>query len=376
MRFFDYNSDSRFSSDAETEFWEALKRAFENNEQGIAFRDYKIRGNTGTVAHIDFLVVHPELGILIFEVKSTRINQIKSIDDTYWNFFNSKSIKNPLRHIDNLMWMLHDIFRGRIDPSSIPTQSYLVLPNINKTQWRKRGFDRVQSRVILSTDLSVKNLLKKLRGGIEATIGGGFRENWEIIEKLFVQNKQAADSQKSKISKNSENDVEKGIIGKYERDKPSIFISYRRKDSAWAVRHIAGYLTEIFGNEVYIFLDVDSIDYGQRFDKVIEEEIQKTNAIIVVIGNEWLKLSHDNGMRRLDDPKDYVVKEISYALDLNKEVIPVLLDDVSMPDEKDLPFPLKTLTLQHAMTLTTDTFKNKMDNLVMRLRILLELENT
>ena len=50
-----------------------------------------------------------------------------------------------------------------------------------------------------------------------------------------------------------------------------------------------------------------------------------------------------DGSRRLDDPADFVRYEVALALERGKVVIPVLIDDVSMPLASRLPEILQAL---------------------------------
>jgi hypothetical protein len=61
----------------------------------------------------------------------------------------------------------------------------------------------------------------------------------------------------------------------------------------------------------------------------------------VLIGNQWLTLKSGNGVRRLDDPHDFVRIEISKALAGNVRVIPLLVNNAKMPVEKDVPADIR-----------------------------------
>lgn len=65
--------------------------------------------------------------------------------------------------------------------------------------------------------------------------------------------------------------------------KGRIFISYRRDDS----RHLAGRiydrLAPHFGEEA-IFMDVEAIDGGVDFVKVLQDAVQECDVLIALIG--------------------------------------------------------------------------------------------
>ena len=84
-----------------------------------------------------------------------------------------------------------------------------------------------------------------------------------------------------------------------------IFLSYRRDDNRHAAGRLYDCLQQRFSSE-QIFFDVDAIEPGLSFLHVIEERIRASDAIIVVIGLNWLDARDGEGHRRLDDPEDFV----------------------------------------------------------------------
>ena len=68
---------------------------------------------------------------------------------------------------------------------------------------------------------------------------------------------------------------------------PSLFISYRRHDSAGYSGRVHDRLQGEFGHNL-LFMDVDSIPLGTDFTKVLGEEIAKCDALLAVIGPGWL----------------------------------------------------------------------------------------
>ena len=57
------------------------------------------------------------------------------------------------------------------------------------------------------------------------------------------------------------------------------------------------------------------------------------------------------GCRRLDNPHDFVRREIALALEHGKKVIPILFDDTQVPPADRLPEPLRALAAIQAMML-------------------------
>ena len=67
-----------------------------------------------------------------------------------------------------------------------------------------------------------------------------------------------------------------------------IFVSYRREDCMIHAGRLAENLTWRAGAEV--FLDVESIPLGVSFPEWIDKEVARCDAMLVVIGNEWLTI--------------------------------------------------------------------------------------
>jgi hypothetical protein len=82
---------------------------------------------------------------------------------------------------------------------------------------------------------------------------------------------------------------------------------------------------------------------GSDFESIIENAISNCEALLVIIGPQWLTATNSLGQRRLDVPSDFVRLEIVTALGRNITAIPVLVEDTTMPSENDLPFDLKPL---------------------------------
>ena len=149
--------------------------------------------------------------------------------------------------------------------------------------------------------------------------------------------------------------------------KDSIFISYRRDDSADVTGRIYDTLTQRFGKEA-IFKDIDSIPFGVDFRKHLKEVIGSCGVLIAIIGDHWLTISDQEGQRRLDDPADYVRIEIESALQRDVPVIPLLVKGARMPKEGELPREMKDLAFRNGSMVRNDPdFHPDMDRLIKNL---------
>src|SRR5512132_3601954 len=129
-----------------------------------------------------------------------------------------------------------------------------------------------------------------------------------------------------------------------------IFISYRREDAAGYAGRLYDRLAAHFGDE-RVFMDVEGIEPGADFFDAIERAVGSCEALIVMIGNEWLAVD-SAGHRRLDDPADFVRIETATALTRGIRVVPVLVDGAVVPRADQLPVQLVPLTRRQAVELS------------------------
>src|SRR5688572_13095569 len=116
----------------------------------------------------------------------------------------------------------------------------------------------------------------------------------------------------------------------------NIYISYRRDDTRWSAQRLFEGLARRFGRRA-IFMDIDAIAPGVDFAHFIERKLSEASAVLVLIGPRWLQSTDVEGLRRLDDPTDFIRREIASALARDIPVIPVLVDGAFMPRMTDLP---------------------------------------
>lgn len=145
-------------------------------------------------------------------------------------------------------------------------------------------------------------------------------------------------------------------------DKPTrIFISYRREDSQTITGRIDEWLVERIPRE-NVFIDIDSVEYGDNFVSRIAETILQCQAMLVVIGPHWLnesgELSH------------YVQSEIEQALRSQRQIIPVLVEGASLPPAERLPESVRSLVyLNAALVRSGRDFQRDMEDVAKTLNI-------
>ena len=150
---------------------------------------------------------------------------------------------------------------------------------------------------------------------------------------------------------------------------PGIFISYRRDDQAGFAGRLADALGTAFGAD-NVFRDIEDIRPGDDFVVTLKKQLHGVDVMLVMIGPAWLATSR-NGIRRLDDPGDFVRLEIQAGLESGKPVIPVLVGGALMPAEADLPPALAGLARRQAVVLSDAGWRGDVERLVTTLRDLL-----
>jgi TIR domain len=142
---------------------------------------------------------------------------------------------------------------------------------------------------------------------------------------------------------------------------PGIFICYRREDSGPQAGRLYDRLSAHFGKE-NVFRDIDTIEPGLDFEKVIRDTVCSCDVLIAVIGKRWLV--DTEGRRRLDHPGDFVRLELETALQRTIRIVPALVDDAIMPGPVDLPEAVAPLSGRQAFEISEARFGNDVDRLI------------
>jgi hypothetical protein len=144
---------------------------------------------------------------------------------------------------------------------------------------------------------------------------------------------------------------------------PDIFISYRRDDTSGYAGRLYDQISAHFGDE-HVFMDVADIEPGSDFVQVLEEKVGTCDALIALIGKNWLTSKDDQNRPRLSNPEDFVSAEIAAALKRNVEVIPVLVGGAKMPEARELPQQLQFLSRHQAIEISDARFSRDVQDLI------------
>ena len=141
--------------------------------------------------------------------------------------------------------------------------------------------------------------------------------------------------------------------------QPRVFLNYRNGIADHVVMMIQNELARLWG-EHGVFRAGKSIPPGETYQPFLLRNATGVKVMLAVIGRGW----EDD---RLDDPDDWVRKEIQHAHDNGVTVIPVLVGARNRLRAQDLPAELKWLADVQDMMITTDAEPADIEQFVKRL---------
>ena len=95
-------------------------------------------------------------------------------------------------------------------------------------------------------------------------------------------------------------------------------------------------------------MDIDSVPLGVDFQEWLNKSVAKASVVLALIGRGWVDARDEHGLRRLENPNEFVRIEIEAALARKITVIPLLIDGAPFPRVEDLPASLQPLTRRNA----------------------------
>lgn len=143
-----------------------------------------------------------------------------------------------------------------------------------------------------------------------------------------------------------------------------IFINYRRDDVPGDARSIREALAARFG-KANVFMDVDNLLAGQRFDIELDKALAQCGVLIAVMGPRWMD---QLTARARSGDRDYVREEIAVALRRGITVIPVragregAMAPVPQPDA--LPADIRDLVLHQKQDVAHERFGRDIAQLI------------
>jgi hypothetical protein len=143
-----------------------------------------------------------------------------------------------------------------------------------------------------------------------------------------------------------------------------IFVNYRRDDDPAAAARVRDGLAARFG-KANVFMDVDNLLAGQRFDVELAKALAQCDVLVAVIGGRWMELLKT---RRASDQHDYVPMEIGEALRRRLIVIPVRVGREGnmppLPRVDELPRDIRDVVFHQKHDVTHERFGRDIDELI------------
>lgn len=133
----------------------------------------------------------------------------------------------------------------------------------------------------------------------------------------------------------------------------SVFICYRREESGAEASLLREAVNREFGE------GAAAMDRALRAGAVWADElkagIEGADTVLAVIGPDWLRAGSDEwGQRRIDQEEDWVRQELTLALNMRKQIVPVLVRGGNLPPRDVLPPDLQDLVGRQAIELRRD----------------------
>lgn len=129
--------------------------------------------------------------------------------------------------------------------------------------------------------------------------------------------------------------------------KKKIFISYKRLDSIGAAGWICEKLKTLFGQSS-VFFDIGKFHEG-NINEIITKAIDQSCILILVIGPGWS--AKEAAGRQKNPGENWVLFEVSEALKKGIRIIPVLLENINMPEADKMPGDLEKIRIISAINM-------------------------
>lgn len=153
------------------------------------------------------------------------------------------------------------------------------------------------------------------------------------------------------------------VIDNAIRTMSQIFISYRRDDARGWAPGLHGVIARHFGSG-NVFDDRRTIQGGDDWFAVIADSIGAADAVVVLIGPDWIGPDGGRATNRLSESTDVVRREIELALDADRWIVPVLLDARQAPAAAEIPASLQSLLALHMVPVRPDIFDEDAERLL------------
>jgi hypothetical protein len=148
---------------------------------------------------------------------------------------------------------------------------------------------------------------------------------------------------------------------------PTAFVSHRRLESGWLAEYLSEDLPGLLRGS-RIVVDVDLIRPGDDWRAVLDRELDRSTALLALIGPTWEHPTTPGGRARIEEADDMVRYEIAMALDKPLLVIPVLWGRSAPPAADTLPLELRRLPDLQVTVVDQRLRRRDLDKIAIRLQ--------
>lgn len=135
----------------------------------------------------------------------------------------------------------------------------------------------------------------------------------------------------------------------------NVFMSYRRDDAGWAGR-IQNAIDR--KRDIKVFRDVNDIPVGDDFPDRLQEELEKCDLVLVLIGSSWVQRAQNDDLAKNDD---WIRKELLYSLGLQKPLLTLFVENNTCPT---LPDELAQVSRTNAARILDRSFDPDIETLL------------
>lgn len=136
-------------------------------------------------------------------------------------------------------------------------------------------------------------------------------------------------------------------------EQKSVFISYRRQDASFIARAI---FQDLYSHGYDVIMDIDNISPGESFETIIRNQIAARAHFLVILT--------PRALQRFSEPQDMMRLEIEFALQLRRNIVPLLLNDFTFAgSERYLTGILRELRNYNSISIPVDYFDVAMERL-------------
>ncbi|HAT80511.1 MAG TPA: hypothetical protein DCS17_03655 [Flavobacterium sp.] len=169
----EFISTKNFDDESEKLVWNAIKVQLEY-QPGYCWHRYPITSYSGPRLEPDIIILHPEWGLIVIEVKGCPLEKIEAIEGHTWYMQGwYKGEMEPYEQAEKHMWAIldrlkqfnHGFLRNEQGNCKIAGKAFVALPYVSELLWKKRFQDHLSApkwELIFSGDLENDGLYQRI----------------------------------------------------------------------------------------------------------------------------------------------------------------------------------------------------------------------